>query len=234
MRWSTDAGCCLLFSFFLSFHWLLCVCVLCFCLLFRLLNLYRSYRSSCWSFQSSHWFPGIRFSLTGFKFWWWSSNSTSIPRSWSYHVRVNGTGYAIFHLHVKFRYDINIVHTRIFQIALSSSLNHVTNNNTLNGFIFWGAATTVWTSDWLYGTTILSVLATITSFLGHGKKEREEKQQEAQRKKREREKGSAKHSTAEKLSFWPAPPAHPQRSPRAATPRHRDAGQACPLQHRPL
>jgi len=68
---------------------------------------------------------------------------------------------------MKFRHNVNIINTGIFQISLSRSFDRVTNNNTLNGFVFWSASTAVRTSYWFHRPAVLSVLSTITSFLGH-------------------------------------------------------------------
>jgi len=83
---------------------------------------------------------------------------------------VYGTGDTVFHLHVQTRDGVLIINAGIFQITLSSRLNHVADHNTLNRFVFWGASAAVGTTNVLHMTTVLTVLASITSFFCHGER----------------------------------------------------------------
>lgn len=67
-----------------------------------------------------------------------SAHAASVARSRSDDVRVHGARHAVLHLHVQLRHDVDIVHRRILQIALSSGLNHVAHNDALNGLILQG------------------------------------------------------------------------------------------------
>jgi len=80
---------------------------------------------------------------------------------------VHGTAHTVLHLHVQLGNDIHIVDTGLLQITLSCCLNHVADDNALDGLILRRASSTVGTSDGLDMSTSTSVLSSVTSLLGH-------------------------------------------------------------------
>jgi hypothetical protein len=98
---------------------------------------------------------------------WWFSNSSSLGRSDSDNVCVDSTGDAVLHLDVELWDRILFIHGSLLQISLGSSINHVSNCESLDSLVLRAASSTVGASHRVNVSSVLTVLSSVTSLLRH-------------------------------------------------------------------
>lgn len=98
---------------------------------------------------------------------WRSSDSSVGSGSDSDNSGMNSTRDTVVQLVVQLWQSVFLVDRSLRQVSNSSSLNHVSDGDSLDGLVLWNTSGTVQTSDWLDVTSALLVSTVRRSLLWH-------------------------------------------------------------------
>lgn len=82
-------------------------------------------------------------------------------------MRVDGTGDAVLHLQVQLRDGVAVVDAGVTHVTLGGGVDHVADEEALDGLVLGNGARTVAAAHVLDVATSLTVLAAVASLLGH-------------------------------------------------------------------